>query len=372
MKKALSLLLALAMLCTCVLATTLAFAEEEMTYSTSFEILMSNFLNGRDGKPHKVEEFAQSETMRIMIERMYHFMAYGEANQDDPAITDYWNRMGLTKEIHDADDPDRIWSIFVPNDLYRVFEEDYDAEAKFPVVFVLHGNVNPIRLAESYGFTELGGRENFITVLPWAKNEDIILEEIPRIMEVLRADYPIDESRIYAVGFSKGGMATQNVALNYPELFAAVAPGGSGPVAMDSALVEKASEYGMPVCFFGGTSDSMPLTSVDVNNWIKMSGAIAPEYTEEFMTQLRSMSPYGTERLTGMQYGLDKMEILPLDSTYYYIGSIENADGVDTFRAVAAEGVTHWLAPSYATLVWDFLSQFARDTETGELIYLNK
>ena len=338
--------------------------------------------SGREAKLYKPTEFIETEAANMLYEDLYWFTVYGLANQNDPAITAHWASLGLEKKIYDIEDADRMWSVFVPTG--HEFPEGY----QFPLVFCLHGNDNDILLAETYGFAELGGREGFITVCPWAKNEDIIVEEIPRIIETLKAEeYPIDWTRVYATGFSKGGMATQNVALAFPGLFAAVAPGGCGPmgIAEDAAEIAsgalnrtfQASAFEnagtLPVLFFAGSCDAMPIASTAVNAWTALAGANAPEMTEELFTNIAANSGYGVERLTGLQYQtLGQMEVRVYDGQYYYIGSYYNDDGVCTFRAVSVEGAPHWLMPSEAAVVWEFLSQFARNTETGELMYVTK
>ncbi len=337
---------------------------------------------GREGKLFKGEQFVQSETAKYIFESLYFHGTYGLENQDDPAIIAHWASKGLTKEVYDIDDADRMWSVFTPNGIYQSYDEGH----KFPLVFCLHGNDNEILLAETYGFAELGGEEGFITVIPWAKNEDIILEEIPRILDILREkNYPIDESRIYATGFSKGGMATMRAGMNFPEMLAAIAPGGAGPASVvgenDEALnavgpslgftaeqYANAAKYTLPVLFFGGTCDNMPINS-NAKNWIGITGAVAPEITDETVANTTANSGYGVERMTGLNYDLDGMEIRALDGTYYYIGSYFNEDGICTFRTVAVEGAPHWLIRSESAVVWEFLSQFSRDRSTGKLLY---
>ena len=91
--------------------------------------------------------------------------------------------------------------------------------------------------------------------------------------------YPVDESRIYAAGFSKGGMAAQTVALKYSDIFAAVAPGGCAPfgISADASPISsgalnwsfQAEAFDnarvMPTIFFGGSCDSMPIETDAVN-----------------------------------------------------------------------------------------------------------
>ncbi|MBQ6660945.1 MAG: hypothetical protein IJM57_05905 [Lachnospiraceae bacterium] len=326
---------------------------------------------GRAEKGYDGEAFINSEAADKIFRGLYYYATYGLSRQDDPAIYEHWESLGLEKKIYDIDDPDRMWSVFVPTD------EKFGALDKLPVVFCLHGNDNNILLAETYGFAELGGREGFITVVPWAKNEDIIVDEIPRILDILKDEsYPVDESRIYAAGFSKGGMAAQTVALKYSDLYAAVAPGGCAPfgISADASPISSGalnwsfqaeafdSARVMPTIFFGGSCDSMPIETDAVNEWIKLSGAIIqePDGDQEAADEVG--------RFTGIS--TRNSEIRQYDGQNYYIGSYLNADGVCTFRAVSVEGAPHWLMPSEAAVVWEFFSQFARDTDSGEIVYL--
>ena len=336
---------------------------------------------GRAEKGYNGEEFIHSEAADKIFRDLYYSATFGLANQEDPAIYAYWESLGLRKTIYDADDADRMWSVFVPA------SDRFDKNYRFPVVFCLHGHNNNILLAETYGFAKLGGSEGFITVVPWAKDEDIIVEEIPRILETLRREnYPMDERRIYAAGFSKGGMAAQTVALAYSDVFAAVAPGGCGTLGTDAnaAPIRSGSlgwsfrpeafesAYPMPVLFFGGSCDSMPIDTASVKDWIDLAQANAPEMTASWFSGDASASKNDVERFTGLQYQAEaQMEIRQYDGQNYYIGSYYNPDGICTFRAVSVEGAPHWPMPSEANVVWEFFSQFARDPESHKLMYLS-
>ena len=98
--------------------------------------------------------------------------------------------------------------------------------------------------------------------MPWADNDEIIVEEVQRIMEVLREEYPIDESRVYVTGFSKGGQATEEVVVACPELFAAAAPGGAPMKDYDTSAIQKAIEYQVPVLAYAGMYDMGEMLSL--------------------------------------------------------------------------------------------------------------
>ena len=62
-------------------------------------------------------------------------------------------------------------------------------------------------MTETYGYAQLAAQEGFIVVSPWANNKDpdTLAMDMDWIMEKLKANYPIDESRVYGAGFSLGG-----------------------------------------------------------------------------------------------------------------------------------------------------------------------
>ena len=56
------------------------------------------------------------------------------------------------------------------------------------------------------------------------------------------------------------------------------------------------------------------------------------------------------------------------EDTTYYFGEYCTEDGQSMYRVAIAENGTHWHSPSYPELIWDYVSQFSRNTETGELV----
>jgi len=67
---------------------------------------------GRAEKLYKGDQFIKTETARDILISLYYLQAYGLKNQEDPAITAYWNSKGLRKEIYDISDTNRMWSVF--------------------------------------------------------------------------------------------------------------------------------------------------------------------------------------------------------------------------------------------------------------------
>ena len=339
-----------------------------------------------DGTEFSIDDLINSPLGESMVENISNFLLYPD--ETDPAVYAYWEDLGIKKELHDADDPDRKWSVFTPLEAY----EEENADKKYPVLFVFHGNNNPIYLIESWGYAQLCAEEEFICVMPWAKNggksedpeqEGVFLdEEMDRILEILRSDYPIDESRMYATGFSLGGRSTVLQTLHYPNMFAAIGVGGqhlagvSGQSTIEEEKWEALKET--PVIQMAGMNDRnhhFPYgqkgeTQIDsLNRWFDING-IDWEFTQEECLEIADTSEDIAERKLGLKS--DDTYIQYYDGTEYYTADYYNEDDVNMMKIIAIEGMPHWLTGSFPRIVWNFLKQYARDTETGELIVLNQ
>jgi poly(3-hydroxybutyrate) depolymerase len=300
-------------------------------------------------------------------------------------VVDYWKNLGIVKEVHDSDVPENAWASYVPS---AGLEEGN--EEKYPVVFVWHGNTNSIWVTETYGFAQLGAQEGYITIIPEASNGDNAIEEFDRIMTYLKEqNYPIDESRVYCCGFSKGGYVVQNLANAYPTRIAGITAGGNIAhtpdgheewITFTDEQIAALGETEMPFMDYSGTFDSnnyplnvashmdQPEEKIEgFNLWLNATGAVGDELTLEESQNLTENSDDIVKQLIGIDF--TDTEIRELDDTNYYIGTFQNEAGATVYEWVTIEGQMHWPAPSMPELCWEFLSAFSRNVETGELIY---
>ncbi len=109
-------------------------------------------------------------------------------------------------------------------------------EQKVPLVLFSHGmSDNPLKAADMGKLHELGEREGFITVYPFASNHynwnlscDPEKEDDMQYYEALIAylcrKYPIDTQRIYLSGFSNGAGMAMTYAMLHPAQIAAIFP----------------------------------------------------------------------------------------------------------------------------------------------------
>lgn len=103
------------------------------------------------------------------------------------------------------------------------------------------------------------------------------LKAVVELVQQLMQDYPVDESRIYAMGFSMGGYGTWNLLMNHPDLFAAGIPMcGAGDPEQAEILKE------IPIWAVHGAMDpTVPVQgSRDMATAIENAGGEKLKYTE--------------------------------------------------------------------------------------------
>ena len=307
--------------------------------------------------------------------------------EDSQASRDYWAKYekGLRKKVHGAGLSK--WSSFVP------LAAEREADRKFPLIFCLHGAHNPIQLTESYGVMQVAAREECVVIAP--ENEN--WESIEELLQYAKKHYPVDESRVYLMGYSFGGFMSSRNALAHPEVFAGVAMGGmlfSGEVrghqldgrpypayALTEEMLQKAERLGMPALLFMGENEMLrllplwkeptpdirdgviPLESKDkqksFNNFRRVGGCGPATFLKE--------GEPGEEVAERIGARFERTEIREYMGRRYFMGDSVNPQGECLFRTVAAEGMVHWPTPAFAELAWEHLSKLARNPETGEL-----
>jgi predicted peptidase len=78
------------------------------------------------------------------------------------------------------------------------------------------------------------------------------MPELEDLLAKFLADYPVDKDRIYLTGLSMGGLGSWRLAVEHPELFAAVVPLCGGG---DTKDVERIKD--LPIWNFHGGKDSV-------------------------------------------------------------------------------------------------------------------
>ena len=128
---------------------------------------------------------------------------------------------------------------------YQVFvPAGYDKSKAFPLVIALHGmggDENSYFQAYAQGaFKVEAEKHGYLVACPKGRKPASMYigdaeKDVMDVIAEMRRDYNIDPDRIYLTGHSMGGYGTWSVAMNHPEVFAAIAPvsgGANNPAAM--------------------------------------------------------------------------------------------------------------------------------------------
>ena len=112
---------------------------------------------------------------------------------------------------------------------------------------------------EMMKFEPIADRDKFIVVYPEADQDlkwDLAgthdIDFILKIIDDMSANYSIDLNRVYASGFSMGGMFSYTLACKIPEKIAAIAPGDGYPLGGEFGCVTTRS---VPIFHMHGTAD---------------------------------------------------------------------------------------------------------------------
>ncbi|MEW6211812.1 MAG: prolyl oligopeptidase family serine peptidase [Acidobacteriota bacterium] len=127
---------------------------------------------------------------------------------------------------------------------YRIYVPTYyDGSKPFPLIIALHGMGGD---ENSYFDQYLQGafkveaeKRGYIVACPKGRQPASMYlgaaeRDVVDVIEDVRRGYRIDADRIYMTGHSMGGYGTWSVAMNHPQIFAALAPvaGGGNPAGM--------------------------------------------------------------------------------------------------------------------------------------------
>ncbi|MBQ9210478.1 MAG: prolyl oligopeptidase family serine peptidase [Clostridia bacterium] len=346
-----------------------------------------------------LNKLADSEYGERIIQEFWQFMTCPDEMGE--SYLAYLKQIGLTKKLHHAEKLFEKWALYLPVSI----EAGAKAGRKYPLLFVNHGAHMPIYWEEQSGFLPIAGREEMIVIAAQNHNSDHLLQ----ILEQVKAEYPVDESRIYCTGYSQGGYKTQMIAFHHPRLFAAIAPCGFTFSLPDWDLTEednrKDGNNKLPSIMICGQEEVLEFVPVHQDNLpgeefyvpestLKEADPTIPGIYEALPTKatvkmdmlnkkLRSIghreisyeecratteSDNEVERLHG--FPADRTDIFMLAGVRHFISSFDGDYEKDVFKVVSIEGLPHWPPATMAEIAWSYMKKYARNCETGEIIHL--
>lgn len=304
---------------------------------------------------------------------------------DSVDAIDNIERHVVTQDL-DKDGTDSLWYEYIP-------EQSKDAQpGSVPVVILFHGNTNDPRTQyDTSGWAQIASEEGVILICPeWQghtyqgytydpmtdDSNETPDSDVITMLKIIEEKYPqIDQSRIYISGLSAGSRNTTNAGLSDAKYFAAGA-GHSGPFGASDlnkeAVAANKDKYDMPIIFFTGDGDEYCKDAFDTTE-LNAGLQVAQLYQELNDMEVTQVEDIKDE--DAYLYGVPWTKRYTIEPTAENIakidvGAIENAKGVEISMA-RIYGWGHWNYTPDAKLMWEFMSKYARDLETGETIRLD-
>lgn len=174
---------------------------------------------------------------------------------------------------------------------------------------------------------------------------------IQQIVDVLRAEYPVDAKRLYVTGFSNGAEMASRLALQASTTFAAVAAAAGGlsvppqPAARAMSMVQSIGELDPGFVETLGYATRIPLDGSLLANPVFQAGSVVP-----FTTVLRldpTLASASSPRVQGVR-------------TNQFVWSTSTSGQRNSFRVVVIAGAEHQYPNGtnhplrMADILWDF------------------
>lgn len=239
-----------------------------------------------------------------------------------------------------------------------------------PLVLGFHGGGDScFFLATMAGWAKIAHRHNFLLVTI-ENHLNSTATEMVELLEILKKKYNIDETRVYATGFSMGGCKTWDMVQEYPKVIAAAAP-------MDATFDVGCNVYGnkvegginttipVPIFYAGGEVTPLPelpfqaqkcLDRMSYVLWLNNATA-AQRYDDEVELENK-------ENWENKIWGINGDEVEQLydesrDATLT-MQKFKSADGriLSVFASISGQG--HDCREHTCEQAWRFMSQFHR------------
>ncbi|MBR2746708.1 MAG: alpha/beta hydrolase [Erysipelotrichaceae bacterium] len=241
-----------------------------------------------------------------------------------------------------------------------------DSTGKKPLVLCFHGGGDTaLATATIAGWPQLARSEDFILCAPEMHTLSTATE-IMAVVDKLKEIYEIDETRIYATGFSMGGIKTWDMYQEYPAVFAALAPMAGTVLVGRNSQFRKApvlnEDVMVPVFYSGGQSSDLrelPVQSQDVVERINYLFTVN-KVPMPFEMSMARRSEW-QDSVYGYQGDIVEEHVDPAnpDSTttirYYY-----SEDGRIYTALCSITRHKHEIRPFTVDLAWQFMKKYSR------------
>lgn len=266
----------------------------------------------------------------------------------------------------------REYRLYVPPDL--------DPAQPVPLVLVLHGGggtADGMEKLTHSGFHDLADRDGFIVAYPqgvdkhWndgrpledrAAQDDIDdVGYIAALIDHLAAEYPIDQTRVFATGISNGGFMSFRLACDLADRIAAVAP-VTANLSADLAA-RCAPSRPVPVLIINGTKDPLVRWEGGTIQVLRKTRGDILSVDETVTTWLVLNDCPDTPAITPLP------DADPGDHTRVRRERYAPCAADTVVELIVVEGGGHTWPGGYAYFPWWLIGRTSRDIDANEVIW---
>ena len=235
-----------------------------------------------------------------------------------------------------------------------------------PLVVVFHGGGDSaLHMAHVSGWYRVAQRNGFLLVCVENHLNSTATEAVA-LIEALKDRYPIDEKRIYASGFSMGGIKTWDLFQEYPQVFAALAPMSATVdvghnVYFHESPVKPNRSVPVPLFYAGGEITPLPELPFQADKCLDRMRYVMEVNRTKTVCDVQYAD---RERWENPIWGIsgDRVEKIddPSRGSVLTINYFTSADGVEraAFASISEQG--HECREHTCEQAWKFMSRFSR------------
>lgn len=274
------------------------------------------------------------------------------------------------------------WYEFLPEEVLNGTAKEHS----IPLILSNHGGGDdPVQATDELGLITLAGKERlaivaarYATDVPGggifgASPFDVNGKALPALVRYMLETYPaLDPARVYVTGYSMGGAATVEAVECAPELFAAAVPMAAGtPWGLHVPTEEEIAAFDKLDVAVMFTTSQFDLDGA----YNQAAGILGQGYQDaiNLFSQFNGLGAieYDFDTYPTVGFKTDKIVSKLLNDEYENVTWYKNNEAGAPVLAVSfTELLPHGLHPDYGMdIAWNYMKQFSRNTETGELIY---
>ena len=291
----------------------------------------------------------------------------------------------ILKEMHDSEKFADLASEASPSAYLDVWyelipEEALDgsvADHSMPLILFNHGGGDDVmQYLDEIGALLIAEHERVAIVAPYHSGVNDLPGTLTALVRYMLETYPaLDSSRVYVCGYSMGGRASVAALCGDASLFAAAVPQGAVFFPDTANYGDQYKDIDLPILCCTSTYDFHIDPDARALHWSNYYGIDAIYF--DYMTTINLFLGYN--EMPTVEFDFDKYPYAGFKADTYRRTMLDkeypchewyiNKDGVPMVGLSVFENLPHGLYQEYARIAWDFMKHYARNQETGEIVY---